>query len=252
MGQNSRSKPQKRNSEKQRYAHAPQPTAKQVEIYWKWLREANVAAQSIPSDRLQARVQKLSHEFYALGNAALDAMRYELKVRKNGRLAHQVLREMGVIPSRAERIAIAAKPSTIDKSALTPLELEVAEDEAGQINRIAYGMACAVEESATIYGTPLPTAGEYRRLRRIAEVADELSGGRFEEICRQGGAEEKRIRQLAEEAVAHEEARASSPTSAEWHRQDNLDCPLTPDARIAREEPHPAVAASELPCAERV
>jgi hypothetical protein len=152
---------------------------KQVAIYWKWLREANDVAQGISSDQLQASVQKLSQEFYALGSAALDAMRYQLEVRKNGRIGHQLLREIGVIPSPAERIAIAAKPSTIDKSTLAPFELAVAEDEHGQINRVAYGMAYAMEESARIYGTPLPTAEEYRRLRRIAKVADELSGGTF-------------------------------------------------------------------------
>jgi hypothetical protein len=179
-------------------------------------------------------------------------MRYEMEVRKNGRIGHQYLREIEVIPSPEERIAIAAKPSTIDKSTRTPFELAEAEDEHGQINRVAYGMACAMEESARIYGTPLPTAEEYRRLRRIAEVADELSEGRFHEICHQGGPEEKRIRQLAEEAVAREGARTSSPTRTGKRSQDNLDGPLAPDERIAREEPCPAVAASELACAERV
>ncbi len=200
---------------------------------------------------MQACVQKLSQEFYALGSDALDAMRYELEVRKNGRIGYQLLRDIGAIPSPEERIAIAAKPSTIDNSTLTPFELAVAEDEHGQINRVAYGMACAIEESARVYGTPLPTAEEYRRRRRIAEVADELSGGRFHEICHQGGPEEKRIRQLAEEVVAREEAPTSSPTRTGKRSQDNLDCPLTPDERIAHEEPRPAVAASELACAER-
>jgi hypothetical protein len=252
MQQNSRTKRPKRNSRKQRRAHAPQLTAKQVAVYWEWLREANAVAQGIPSDQLQACVQKLSEEFYALGSAALDALRYELEVRKNGRIGHQLLREIGVIPSPAERIAIAAKPSTIDKSTLTPFELAVAEDEHGQINRVAYGMACAMEESARIYGTPLPTAEEYRRLRRIAEVADELSGGRFHEICNQDGPEAKRIRQLAEEEVAREEARTPSPMRTGKRPQDNLDCPLTRDERIVREKPRPTLAASELACAERV
>jgi hypothetical protein len=139
-------------------------------------------------------------------------MRYEMEVRKNGRIGHQYLREIGVIPSPEEKIAIAAKPSTIDKSTRTPFELAEAEDEHGQINRVAYGMACAMEESARIYGTPLPTAEEYRRLRRIAEVADELSGGRFHEICHQGGPEEKRIRQLATVAECEEELKMNRRT----------------------------------------
>jgi len=252
MKKNARTKRPKRNSGKQRRAHAPQITARQVASFWKCLREANDIAQRIPSDELQAAVQKLCGEFYALGSDALEAIRYELEVRKNGRIGYQLLREIGAIPSPEERIAIAAKPSTIDKSTLTPFELAVAEDEHGQINRVAYGMACAMEESARMYGTALPTAEEHRRLQRIAEVADELSGGRFHKICHQGGPEEKRIRQLAEEAVARVGARTSSPTRTGKRSQDNLDCPFTPDERIAREEPRPAVAAAELACAEHV
>jgi hypothetical protein len=252
MNQISRTKRPKRNSGKQRRAHAPQFTAQQVALLWRLLREANAIAQRIPSDEMQAAVQKLCGEFYALGSDALGAIRYELEVRKNGRIGLQLLREIGAMPSPQERIAIAAKPSNIDKSTLTPFELAVAEDEHGQIHRVAYGMACAMEESARIYGTSLPTAEEYRRLRRIAEVADELSGGRFHEVCHQDGAEEKRVRQLAEEAVAREEARTLSPTRTGKHSRDNSDCPLTPVERIAREEPSPAVGASELACAERV
>ena len=251
MKQNSRTKRPKRNSRKQRHAHVPQITAQQVALLWRLLREANDMAQRSPSHEMQAVVQRLCGEFYALGSDALEAIRYALVVRKDGRIGYQILNDLGAIPSREERIAIAAKPSNIDKSTLTRFELAVAEDEHGQINRVAYGMACAMEESARMYGTPLPTAEEYRRLRRIAEVADELSGGRFHEICHQGGPEEKRIRQSAEEAVAREEARTSSPTPTRECSQDTLDCPLTPGGCIAHEEPRPAVAASELACAER-
>ena len=136
-------------------------------------------AQRSPSHEMQAVVQRLCGEFYALGSDALEAIRYALVVRKDGRIGYQILNDLGAIPSREERIAIAAKPSNIDKSTLTRFELAVAEDEHGQINRVAYGMACAMEESARMYGTPSPTAEEYRRLRRIAEVADELSGDVF-------------------------------------------------------------------------
>jgi hypothetical protein len=251
MKRNSRAKSPKRIVGKQRRAPGPRITTRQVAPFWKCLREVKNIAQCVSSDELQACVQKLSEGFYALGSAALDAMRYELEVRKNGRIGLQLLREIGAIQSPKERIAIAAKPSTIDKSTLTPFELAVAEDEHGQINGVAYGMSCAMEEWARVYGTPLPTAEEYRRSRRIAEVADELSGGRFHAICQQGGPEEKRIRQLAEEAVAREEAPTSSPTRTGKRSQDNLDCPLTPDERIVREEPRPAVAASELACAKR-
>jgi hypothetical protein len=212
MKKNSRTKRPKRNSGKQRRAHAPQITTQQVALLGRLIREANAIAQRIPSDEMQAAVQKLCGEFYALGSAAVEALRYSLEIRKDARIAYQILNALGVIRSPEERIAIAAKPSTIDKFTLTPFELAVAEDEHGQINRVAYGMACAMEESARIYGTPLPTAEEYRRLRRIAEVADELSEGRFHEICHQGGPEEKRIRQLATVAECEEELKMNRRT----------------------------------------
>jgi hypothetical protein len=87
----------------------------------------------------------------------------------------------------------------------------VAEDENGQIHRVAYGMACAMEESARCFGTPLPTAEEYHRLRRVADLADEIAEGRFTQICMNDSAEEKRIRQRAETIVKLEETRRFLP-----------------------------------------
>jgi hypothetical protein len=74
---------------------------------------------------------------------------------------------------------------------------------------VAYGAACVIEESARVYGTELPTAEEWRHGRRVAEVADEITNGRFAQIS--DGAEEKRIRQAAEEIVRREDARKSLP-----------------------------------------
>jgi hypothetical protein len=85
----------------------------------------------------------------------------------------------------------------------------MAEDEDGRINRVAYGAACVMEESARVYGTELPTAEEWRHGCRVAEVADEITNGRFAQIS--DGSEEKRIRLAAEKIVKREEARKSLP-----------------------------------------
>jgi hypothetical protein len=162
----------------------------------------------VRSDEMKAVVQKMRESYYGLGFDALDAIRHTLQVRKDGGLGRQLLADIGVIPSTEERYAITSQP---DRAALTPFELAVAETENGQINRVAYGMACAIEESARCFGTPLPTAEEYRRLRRVAEVADEITGGRFHEICMNDVPEEKRIRQLAEKMVKREETRRLQP-----------------------------------------
>jgi hypothetical protein len=165
-------------------------------------RDRATVTKIVRSDEMNAVVQEMRERYYGLGFDALDAVEHTLQVRKDGGLGRQVLADIGVIPSPEERYAITSRP---DKATLTPFEIAVAEDENGQINRVAYGMACAIEESARCFGTPLPTAEEYRRLRRVARVADEIAGGRFGQICANDGAEEKRIRQLAETMVKREE-----------------------------------------------
>jgi len=167
-------------------------------------RDRATVTKIVRSDEMNAVVQKMRERYYGLGFDALDAVQHTLQVRKDGGLGRQVLSDIGVIPSAEERYAIASQP---DKATLTPFEISVAEDENGQINRIAYGMACVFEEAERCYGIPMPTAEEYRRLRRVATVADEIADGRFHEICMNDSAEEKRIRQLAEQQVKCEESR---------------------------------------------
>jgi hypothetical protein len=172
-------------------------------------RDRATVTKIVRSDEMKAVVQNMRERYYALGFDALDAVQHTLRVRRDGGLGRQVLTDIGVIPSTEERYAVANQP---DKGTLTPFEIAVAEDEDGQINRVAYGMACAIEESARCFGTPLPTADEHRRLRRVARVADEIAGGSVTQICINDGAEEKRIRQLAETMVKREEAQRFLPT----------------------------------------
>jgi hypothetical protein len=126
-----------------------------------------------------------------------------------------------VIPSAPVRYAIATQPLNINKSELTPFEVAMAEDDDGRINRVAYGAACVIEASAENFGTPLPTAEEVYHRRKVAEVAEEIAGGRFSQVCLTDGPEEKRIRRLAEEIVREQEARIiSAPASRKRHCLD--------------------------------
>jgi hypothetical protein len=166
-------------------------------------------ARIVKGEEMQAYVRHMRERYYGLGFDALDAVQHALQFRKDGQLGRQLLADIGVAPSPGETYAIASQP---DKATLTPFEIAVAEDDEGQINRVAYGMACALEESARYFGTSLPTAEEYRHLREVATVADEMTGGRFLEICLNGGPEEKRIRQLAERKVKCDKARRALPS----------------------------------------
>jgi hypothetical protein len=68
-----------------------------------------------------------------------------------------------------------------------------------------------MEETARVFGTELPTAQEWRHGCRVAEVADEITNGRFAQISLTDGAKEKRIRLAAEEIVRREEAWKTLP-----------------------------------------
>jgi hypothetical protein len=126
MKKNSRTKRPKRNSGKQRRAHAPQITAQQVALLWRLLCEAKDIAQRIPSDEMQAVVQRLCGEFYALGSEALEAIRYALEVKKDARIGYQILNVLGVIPSPEERYAILNKPMATKEATPTPFPIAVA------------------------------------------------------------------------------------------------------------------------------
>jgi len=58
---------------------------------------------------------------------------------------------------------------------------------------------------------PLPTPEEIRSLRKVGEVADEMTGGRFHDICMTDGPEEERIRRLAAQKGERQEARQMPP-----------------------------------------
>ena len=175
------------------------------------LRDRATVTKIVRSDEMQAFVQKMRERFYGFAFDAMNAVQHSLRQQNDARLAYRLLSDIGIVPSAEERYSIATQPSFIDKSTMTPLELAIAEDEDGRINRVAYGAACVIEEGARVFGTELPTAQEYRHGCRVANVANEISGGRFAQISLTDGAEEKRIRRSAEEIVLREEARKSLP-----------------------------------------
>jgi hypothetical protein len=175
-------------------------------------RDRATVTKIVRSDQMQTFVQELRERFYGLGFDALAAVQHALQKQKDAQIGYQLLTDIGAVPSSEERYAVATQPMSMNNLALTPFEIAVAEDEDGRINRVAYGMACVIEESAKTFGISLPTAEEYRHLQKVARVADEIAGGRFHQICMTDGPEEKRIRQLAEHQVNREEARRSLPS----------------------------------------
>jgi len=176
-------------------------------------RDRATVTKIVRSEEMNAVVRKLREEYYGLGYDALGAVQHALKVQRDGRLGHQLLANIGVIPSAEERNAMAAEEAmNVDRASLTPFEVAMTEDEDGQplqgnMFRVAYGTACMIEEGAKGFDFEVPTPEEIRFRRKALKVANEITGGRFHEICMKSGPEEKRIRQLAEKKVKRQEAR---------------------------------------------
>jgi hypothetical protein len=183
-------------------------------------RDRATVTKIVRSDEMNSFVQKMRERYYGLASDAADAVQHALQVQKDGRLGRQLLADIGVIPSAEERCAMADEESlNIAKASLTPFEVAMTEDEEGQMLRgnmfqVAYGAACVMEESADNFGIQLPTPQEIHFRRKVAKVADEITEGRFLQICMADGPEGNRIRQLAEKKVKRQEARRLLPTGS--------------------------------------
>lgn len=174
-------------------------------------RDRATVTKIVRSEEMNSFVHQMRERLYGLGWDALAAVEYELRVRKNGRLGYQLLADIGIVPSVPEKLEIGYQPMKIDRSALTPFQIAIAEEKDGSISRVGYGMACAIQASVECYGFPLPTPEDIRHGRRVAEVADQITNGNFSRICFADGDEEKRIRGLAEQIVRREESQKALP-----------------------------------------
>lgn len=169
-------------------------------------RDRATVTKIVRSEEMQVFVQKMRERFYGLAFDAMNAVEYSLQKQPDGRLGYQLLRDVGVVPTAEQRYEIATQPPSIDKSTLSPLQIAMAEDENGQINRVRLGMSCVIEEGARVYGVHCPTAEEYRRSLEVFRVIEEITEGRYKELFADGPTE-KRIRKQAEEIVKRREAR---------------------------------------------
>lgn len=112
---------------------------------------------------------------------------------------------VGSIRSRAAARAVLANHAAEqaqDKAAefgnLTPYEAAIIEGTEPEVARVLLQLARVADERAEIYGTSLKTPEEIRHLKKVAKLADELTGGH---ISLSDLAEENRVRALAEDVV---------------------------------------------------
>jgi hypothetical protein len=65
-------------------------------------RDRDTVKRLVQSDEVREYVLKLRAEFYGLGSDAVDAVQHQLRQEKNGRLGLEILKGIGVVPSKRE------------------------------------------------------------------------------------------------------------------------------------------------------
>jgi hypothetical protein len=110
-------------------------------------RDRDTVARIVKSEEMQEFIRQMREQFYGLAGDAIAAVRYALQNDKDGRLGFQLLTTMGVIPSEAERSALAPTQDAEDAE-----EAAVAT----QASQLAYIMI----NRAKIFGQPLPHVEE--------------------------------------------------------------------------------------------
>jgi hypothetical protein len=96
----------------------------------------------VRSDQMQEYVQNMKERFVGLGCAAMDALEHALVVEKDSRVAYQLLRDIGVIPTIGQ--------------AIQPQNQEPLSDENARVKGIMVRMAAIAIERNRVFKTPLP------------------------------------------------------------------------------------------------
>ena len=68
-------------------------------------RDRGTVTRIVRSEEMQAHTQKMRAQYYGLAELAMDGLRRALEQSHDGRLAHEILRNLGVIPT-AEDISL--------------------------------------------------------------------------------------------------------------------------------------------------
>jgi hypothetical protein len=110
-------------------------------------RSRGTVSRIVKSTEVQSYVQGLRAEYYGLGSEALDAVRRTLRKCTDGKIAYQLLADIGVVPGQNDR----------ERLNITPL---AASDEEAQVQVIMGKMIqCAAYRAAT-FRRPLGEMGK--------------------------------------------------------------------------------------------
>jgi hypothetical protein len=110
-------------------------------------------ARIVDCSEVQKYVKDLKATYYGLGGEALDAVRRAIRVGTDGKIAYQLLADIGVVPNQDDRQRLSADAVTDDEE--TRVLLNIGQlIQAGAYRTTAYGMSpgAQVEEVIAMAG----------------------------------------------------------------------------------------------------
>jgi hypothetical protein len=143
----------------------------------------------VKSSEMAEYVERMKEEFRGLVPDALAAVRHALQEQKDARIAYQLLRDTGVIPSPEELTQSAMQQSAPDATPLTPFESAM------------LGLAAIAEQTSETYGFPLPNPQEMKHNLEIAQEVDRMTNGKAMSISLSDSIEWNRLTKLAEQRL---------------------------------------------------
>jgi len=125
-------------------------------------RARDTVARIVKSDEMQTFVEEMRERFYGLGCDALETLRHGLQEQKDGRLAYQLLTDIGVIPGASERQIPAPQPTAEDN------ENTRVQNIMSRLMRVAF-------ERARVFGAPI--GGQLEDdLKKVGATFDPTTG----------------------------------------------------------------------------
>lgn len=155
----------------------------------------------VKSEEMRTFVCALRERLYALGDHAVGAVEHALIRDKDGRLGYRLLLDIGAVPSPQERTVIPANIEVFKRENLNSFELEVAENERGEITRTGVGIARMIQKKSEAFGLELPTVEELRHNRMVAQAIDEAILGNGLELHNSNPAKWGEMKRLFEEKL---------------------------------------------------
>ena len=107
-------------------------------------RDPGTVAKIVRSEEVLGYTQKLREQYYGLGELALEGLRRALEKSTDGKLAHELLRNIGVIPNSEEAHALERR--------MQQAEPETEEEVKAEMLKLVFG----AYERAKMFNMPLP------------------------------------------------------------------------------------------------